>query len=228
VCEDSDFAIPLPNFYVVTVNQWLCRRDCSSVVGRFEGYSRVEKTVVVDEKRAVPGGDRLGQARPAPSASPRDRVDRSALNEAKKSPDRDRGLSLKTLVDGRGRKRAAWVATDDLSRRSSIVETQCGHCVRWRTEKRVAACCVNFHRRPARGIYRRLRDSCAPARTESGLCVRSRPPSIKRPSSWPSASRSAKRRLSNFRLPRPTTAHVPGCQTVDCIARLEAASVEMS
>jgi hypothetical protein len=45
--EDSDFAIPLPNFYVVTVNQWLCRRDCRSVVGRFEGYSRVEMTFVV-------------------------------------------------------------------------------------------------------------------------------------------------------------------------------------
>ena len=36
---------PLPDFYIVTVNQWLCRRDCRSVVGRFDRYSRVEMTV---------------------------------------------------------------------------------------------------------------------------------------------------------------------------------------
>lgn len=43
--EDSDFSIPLPDLYIVTVNQWLRRRDCRSVVGRFDGYSRVEMTV---------------------------------------------------------------------------------------------------------------------------------------------------------------------------------------
>ena len=52
-CEASDFSIPLPNFYIVTVNQRLCRRDCRSVVGCFEEYSRVEMTVVVDEKQKM-------------------------------------------------------------------------------------------------------------------------------------------------------------------------------
>jgi hypothetical protein len=55
--------------------------------------------------QAVTASDRLAPHRPPVLALAALTV--AALSEAKKSPDRDRGLSLKTLADSVRRKRAA-------------------------------------------------------------------------------------------------------------------------